>query len=129
MIRELKILDETTASKLLFSKIRNYLDLSIDYYDIRAIVAGNKELCIPKMLENLSHSFSHTKGKIQLAALQDKVKDLGKGDLAFNKLIEENLVILRNRCKESYDILIFISQFSQGIDKNDFNILGTYDRA
>ena len=26
-------------------------------------------------------------------------------------------------------MLIFISQFSQGIDKNDFNILGTYDRS
>jgi hypothetical protein len=26
-------------------------------------------------------------------------------------------------------MLIFISQFSQGIDKNDFNILGTYDRG
>ena len=25
-------------------------------------------------------------------------------------------------------MLIFISQFSQGIDKNDFNILGSYDR-
>jgi hypothetical protein len=26
-------------------------------------------------------------------------------------------------------MLIFISQFSQGIDKNDFNILGSYDRT
>ena len=26
-------------------------------------------------------------------------------------------------------MLIFISQFSQGIDKNDFNILGSYDRS
>lgn len=26
-------------------------------------------------------------------------------------------------------MLIFISQFSQGIDKNDFIILGTYDRS
>lgn len=26
-------------------------------------------------------------------------------------------------------MLIFISQFSQGIDMNDFNILSTYDRA
>jgi len=25
-------------------------------------------------------------------------------------------------------MLIFISQFSQGIDKNDFSILGSYDR-
>jgi len=26
-------------------------------------------------------------------------------------------------------MLIFISQFSQGIDKNDFSILGSYDRT
>lgn len=26
-------------------------------------------------------------------------------------------------------MLIFISQFSQGIDKNDFSILGSYDRS
>ncbi len=26
-------------------------------------------------------------------------------------------------------MLIFISQFSQGIEENDFNILGTYDRS
>ena len=26
-------------------------------------------------------------------------------------------------------MLIFISQFSQGIDKNDFAILGSYDRT
>lgn len=26
-------------------------------------------------------------------------------------------------------MLIFISQFSQGIDKNDFNILSSYDRS
>lgn len=129
LIRELKVLDERTASQILYSKIRNYLDISVDYYDIRGIVAGKKELCIPKMLENLSHSFSNIKGKIKLGALQEKVQDLGKGDLAFNKLIEENLTNLRNRCKESYEMLIFISQFSQGIDKNDFNILGTYDRT
>ena len=49
--------------------------------------------------------------------------------MAFNKLIEENLNLLKTRCKESYDMLIFISQFSQGIDKNDFNILGSYDRS
>lgn len=29
----------------------------------------------------------------------------------------------------SYQMLIFISQFSQGIDKNDFSILGSYDRT
>lgn len=38
-------------------------------------------------------------------------------------------MILKTRCKESYDMLIFISQFSQGIEENDFNILGTYDRS
>ena len=59
----------------------------------------------------------------------EKIKELGQGDLAFNKLIEENLNLLKVRCKESYDMLIFISQFSQGIDKNDFNILGSYDRS
>ena len=26
-------------------------------------------------------------------------------------------------------MLIFISQCSQGIDKNDFNVLGSYDRS
>ena len=67
------------------------------------------------MIENLSHSFSETKTKIKLNVLQEKIKVIGQGDLAFNKLIEENLNILKNKCKESYDMLIFISQFSQGI--------------
>lgn len=49
--------------------------------------------------------------------------------MAFNKLIEENINLLKYKCKESYDMLIFISQFSQGIDKNDFNILSSYDRS
>jgi hypothetical protein len=62
-------------------------------------VASKQELRIPKMIENLSHSFSHTKGKVKLAVLQQKVSELGHGDLAFNKLIEENLNILKNRCK------------------------------
>ena len=38
-------------------------------------------------------------------------------------------MILKSKCKESYDMLIFISQFSQGIDKNDFSILSSYDRT
>ena len=78
-------------------------------------MANKAELRIPKMIENLSHSFSETKTKIKLNVLQEKIKVIGQGDLAFNKLIEENLNILKNKCKESYDMLIFISQFSQGI--------------
>ena len=97
--------------------------------DIRELVANKTELRIPKMIENLSHSFSQSKAKIKLGVLQEKIKYIGQGDLAFNKLIEENLNLLKSKCKESYDMLIFISQFSQGIEKNDFNILGTYDRS
>lgn len=50
LIRELKVLDENTAAKVLFTKIRNYLDISISYLDIREIVAGKQELRIPKVL-------------------------------------------------------------------------------
>lgn len=96
--------------------------------DIRGLIEVKKELQIPKVIENLSHSFSNMKTKIKLSDLKAKIENLGAGDFAFNKLVEENLNILKAKCKESYEMLIFISQFSQGIDKNDFNILSMYDR-
>ena len=69
------------------------------------------------------------KGKIKLVDLKNKIEELGQGDFALNKLVEENLNILKVKCRESYQMLIFISQFSQGIDKNDFNILSMYDKS
>jgi hypothetical protein len=123
------VLDENIAARALFSKIRNYLDISIEYMDIRGLIANKKELQIPKVIENLSHSFSNLKNKIKLVDLKNKIEELGQGDFAFNKLVEENLNILKAKCKESYQMLIFISQFSQGIDKNDFNILSMYDKS
>ena len=55
--------------------------------------------------------------------------ELGQGDFASNKLIEDNLNALKSRSREAYQMLIFISQFSQGIDQSDFNILSMYDRT
>ena len=47
----------------------------------------------------------------------------------FHKLVDDNLKILKAKCPESYQMLIFLSQFSQGIDRKDFNILSMYDRT
>lgn len=47
----------------------------------------------------------------------------------FHKLVEENLKNLKSKCPESYQMLIFLSQFSQGIDRKDFNILSMYDKS
>jgi hypothetical protein len=47
-------------------KIRNYLDISVSFLDIREIVEKKAELQIPKIIENLSHSFSHTKKKLKI---------------------------------------------------------------
>jgi len=55
--------------------------------DIRGLVANKKELQIPKVIENLSHSFSNIKGKIKLSDLKTKIDNLGAGDFAFNKLV------------------------------------------
>jgi len=50
----------------------------------------------------LSHSFCSLKPKIKLADLRRKIEELGAGDYAFNKLVEENLSSLKNKSKESY---------------------------
>jgi hypothetical protein len=47
-----------------------------------------KELRIPKVIENLSHSFSNSNKKIKLEELKNKIKNIGEGDTAFNKLVE-----------------------------------------
>lgn len=67
------MLDENIAARALFSKIRNYLDISIEYMDIRGLIANKKELQIPKVIENLSHSFSNLKNKIKLVDLKHKI--------------------------------------------------------
>jgi hypothetical protein len=41
-VKELKVLDENVAARALFSKIRNYLDISIEYMDIRGLIATKK---------------------------------------------------------------------------------------
>jgi hypothetical protein len=44
------MLDANIAAKALFLKIRNYLDISISFMDIREIVAKIPELQIPKII-------------------------------------------------------------------------------
>ena len=48
--KELKVLDENVAARALFSRIRNYLDITVEYMDIRGLVASKKELQIPKVI-------------------------------------------------------------------------------
>ena len=73
-LKELKALDENVATTVLYSKIKNYLDISITYMDIRGVIAQKKELQIPKAIENLSHSFANLKKKLKLEELKAKVE-------------------------------------------------------
>jgi len=64
--------------------------------DIRSIVRQTKSLQIPKIIENFTHSFS-SQSDVSLAKLKEKVEEIGQGDVAFNKLIEENLMELKSK--------------------------------
>ena len=65
---------------------------------------------------------------MKIDELTKKIEDMGQGDYAFNILIETNLNMLKTKSLQSYEMLIFISQFSKGIDTNDLEILSMYEK-